>query len=226
MQAIDDILETMEKRGRKVLVTIDEVTDTLQMCAFISAFQLFITNERPIFFLATALFERFEELKNVKNLTFLYRAPKIVMTPLNIGAMAETYKRVFTLTQAQALEMAALTKGYPLAFQILGYVQWEKGEFLTEEILDEFDIKIADAAYGKLWSELSEIDRRVMKKIANSPTHSVKEIRTSLGMDPNKFNQYRRRLSTRGLIDVRKYGYITLSLPRFEKYIEISEYEI
>ena len=105
-------------------------------------------------------------------------------------------------------------------------MQWEKGEFLTEEILDEFDIKIADAAYGKLWSELSEIDRRVMKKIANSPTHSVKEIRTSFGMDPNKFNQYRRRLSTRGLIDVRKYGYITLSLPRFEKYIEISEYEI
>lgn len=221
IQAIDDILKTLAKRNINVLVTIDEITATDQMCAFVSAFQLFITNNRPIFFLGTALFEKFEDLKNVPNLTFLYRAPKIVLTPLNALAMAQAYMRVLNITKQQALGMASITKGYSLAFQILGYVQWDKGEqeFLSDAVLDEFDIRIADAAYNKLWSELSETDRIVMRGIAKCASHNVKDIRETLNMDANKFNQYRKRLSMRGLIDVSKYGIIEFALPRFAEFI-------
>ena len=227
IQATDDILKELEKRNINVLVTIDEVTATEQMCAFVSAFQLFITNNRPIFFLGTALFEKFEDLKNVPNLTFLYRAPKIVLTPLNTLAMAQTYMRVLDITKTQALKMAAVTKGYSLAFQILGYVQWDKKgqEFLSEAVLDEFDSRIADAAYNKLWSEMSETDRIVMKGIARTESHNVKDIRETLQMDANKFNQYRRRLSMRGLIDISKYGMIEFALPRFAEFIEVAEFE-
>ncbi len=227
IQAIDNILKALDKSGIKVLITIDEITNTGQMRAFVSAFQLFITNNRPVFFLGTALFETFEELKNVSNLTFLYRAPRIVLTPLNTGAMANVYMRVFEITKTQALKMAALTKGYPLAFQILGYVQWERESesLLSDAIMEEFDQRISDAAYSKLWSELSDTDRRVMAGIAHADNHGVKTVREYLQMDANKFNQYRRRLSARGLIDISKYGHVDFALPRFGEFVRIAELE-
>lgn len=227
VHSIDEILEQLQENNIKVLIAIDEVTDTPQMRSFISAFQLFITNNRPIFFLATALFEEIESLRNVRNLTFLYRAPKAILSQLNIGAIANTYERVFACTRTQALKMASMTKGYPLAFQILGYVTWEhqKSGILSNEIISEFDQRIAETAYSKLWSELSENDKRVMIAIAKTTTSSVKCIREAADMDPNKFNQYRRRLKERGLIDVQQYGTISFSLPRFKEFLQTEEFD-
>ena len=224
VQAIDDILKELEKHNIKVLVTIDEVTATEQMKAFVSAFQLLITNNRLIFFLGTALFEKFAELKDVANLTFLYRAPKVVLTPLDKYAMASAYKRVFNYSKGQALKMALTTNGYSLAFQILGYVQWERKEdFLSKDVLEEFDDRIADAAYTKLWAELSETDRAVLIGITKAKSNSVKDIRETVKMDANKFNQYRKRLSIRGLIDVSRYGIINFALPRFSNFVIMTE---
>lgn len=220
--AIDKMLAEIDKKHVKVLVAIDEVTDTPQMRAFISAFQLFITNNRPIYFLATALFTEIDRLQNVHNLTFLYRAPRSVLTPLNILRIAGTYQNVFGCTQEEAGKMAALTKGYPLAFQILGYVTWAHREsgYLSGEILDEFDMRLAESAYDKLWSELSETDRKVMMAVLNSSGSDVKSIRETAGMDSNSFNQYRLRLKKRGMINAEQYGTITFSLPRFKEYLQ------
>ena len=226
VQAIDDILNELSAHNIKVLVTIDEVTATEQMKAFASALQLLITNNRLIFFLGTALVEKFAELRDVENLTFLYRAPKIVLTPLDKYAMAAIYKRVFDYSKEQALKMALITKGYSLAFQVLGYVQWEhRDEFLSDDVLEEFDSRIADGSYSKQWSELSETDRMVMKGIAKSKNNTVKSIRETIGMDKNKFNQYRIRLSERGLIDTSRRGIIEFALPRFAKFVSMVELE-
>ncbi len=227
IQAIDDILKALQKRNIKVLVTIDEVTNTPQMVQFISAFQLLITNNRPIFFLGTALIEELDSLQNTKNLTFLYRAPRVILTPLNIRSISNTYKRVFDCTQEEAIAMAHLTKGYPLAFQILGYVTWENKDkkILSDDTLNEFDSRIAESAYLKLWSELSTNDKNVMIAITKSPSSNVKDIRSVTNMDINKFNQYRRRLKEKGMIDTSEYGTIELSLPRFKEFIKFQEYE-
>lgn len=226
VQAIDDILQELSQHDIKLLVTIDEVTATEQMRAFVSAFQLFITNNRLIFFLGTALFDKFAELKDVANLTFLYRAPKIVLTPLDKYAMAATYRRVFNYSKEQTLKMALITKGYSLAFQLLGYAQWErKDDFLSEDVMEEFDSRIADAAYTKLWSELSETDKKVMAGIAKSKSNSVKDIREVIKMDANRFNQYRKRLGVRGLIDISEHGVINFVLPRFSEFISMLEME-
>lgn len=111
-----------------------------------------------------------EALRDVRNLTFLYRAPRLILSPLDIRAMAGTYQRVFGYTKTQCLKLAKATNGYSLAFQILGYVSWEHkdADILSAEILEEYDQKLAELAYGKLWTELSETDRRVMLAIAKS----------------------------------------------------------
>ena len=227
IQAIDDILKTLQKKNIKVLVAIDEVTNTPQMIKFISAFQLYITNNRPIFFLGTALLEELKSLQNVKNLTFLYRAPKIILTPLNLRSIANTYKRVFNCDEEKSTQMAFLTKGYPLAFQILGYVIWESGDIkISNKILEEFDQRIADVAYTKIWSDLSKNDKKVIIAIEKSKSKNVIDIRKLTDMDINNFNQYRRRLKQKGLIDVSEYGSIEFSLPRFKEFVSFLYYDV
>lgn len=39
--------------------------------------------------------------------------------------MTTSYRTVFGLPPKEAASMARLTKGYPFAFQILGYLKWE-----------------------------------------------------------------------------------------------------
>lgn len=81
--AIITILEKMKKSGKRLLVTIDEVTNNDFMKVFAGSFQIFVRQDLPVFLLATGLYENIDELQNEKNLTFLYRAPKIQLKPLN-----------------------------------------------------------------------------------------------------------------------------------------------
>lgn len=122
--AIMKILLTLGKKGKKVLVAIDEATSTAQMQQFASAFQIMIRQNAPLYLLMTGLYENIDELQNEKNLTFLYRAPKIYLNGLNIGAVARKYKSIFSLDSESAAEMAKLTMGYPFAFQVLGYLTY------------------------------------------------------------------------------------------------------
>ena len=225
VDAIDKTLATFQKQGIKVLVAIDEVTNTPQMQRFASAFQLFISNNRPLYFLATGLYDEIMSLQNVKNLTFLYRSPKIVLAPLKQTAVANAYSSIFKLDQEQSIKMAKLTRGYPFAFQTLGYVCWEQGNCeIGEDTLQEYDQLLADASYAKLWSELSESDQRVLSVIAENEGGKVKEFRERLQMNPNLFNQYRRRLKNQGLIDARQYGTISFALPRFAEFVRFETY--
>lgn len=50
-------------------------------------------------------------------------------------------------------EMPKLTRGYPFAFQILGYLRWEKPGSL-DDIMPQFDELLTTYAYEKIWSEL------------------------------------------------------------------------
>ena len=81
--AVSRMLESIRKKGNRVLVTVDEVTNNENVRKFAAAFQIFIRAELPIFLLMTGLFENIDDLRNQKSLTFLYRAPRIQLEPLN-----------------------------------------------------------------------------------------------------------------------------------------------
>lgn len=152
--AIIAILEKMKKNGKKLLVTIDEVTNNEFMHVFAGSFQIFVRQDLPIFLLATGLYENIDELQNEKNLTFLYRAPKIQMKPLNQQAIIKKYMNIFQIEREQAAQMAELTKGYPFAFQVLGYLTWNNhGNY--REVLEEYEQYLSEFVYDKIWSELS-----------------------------------------------------------------------
>lgn len=222
--AITKMLESLKKSGKKILVTIDEVTSTKAMREFASAFQIFVRQDLPIYLLMTGLYENINELQNEKNLTFLYRAPKIELRPLNIGTIAKNYREVFQIEESKALKMAKYTKGYSFAFQVLGYFTWENnGDF--EGIIPEYRQYLEDYVYEKIWSELSKGDKRILYGMANVETGKIGNIRKFLGIETNEFNPYRKRLIKKGVINGEERGYVKFVLPLFEQYV-IENYEV
>ena len=54
----------------------------------------------------------------------------------------------FTLTT----KMADLAKGYPFAFQVLGYLTWNhNGDYLS--VMGEYEQYLSEFVYDKIWSE-------------------------------------------------------------------------
>lgn len=216
--AIITILEKMKKSGKRLFVTIDEVTNNDFMKVFAGSFQIFVRQDLPVFLLATGLYENIDELQNEKNLTFLYRAPKIQLKPLNHLAIMNKYKNIFSTDRDTAEKMAELTKGYPFAFQVLGYLTWnQNGDYAS--VLDEYEQYLGEFVYDKIWSELSQKDRIVARGIAEVDGGKIKDIREYLGMETNEFNPYRKRLMKKGIVSGETRGYVFFTLPLFERYV-------
>lgn len=216
--AIIAILERVKKAGKRVLITIDEVTNNEYMQIFAASFQIFVRQDLPVFFLGTGLYENVEELQNEKNLTFLYRAPKVSLKPLNNRAIIYKYQTIFHINENQASEMARLTMGYPFAFQVLGYLTWnQNGDY--KSIIPQYEQYLSEFVYDKLWSELSAKDKIVARGIAQIKSGKISKIREFLHMETNEFNPYRKRLIRKGLIDGETRGYVKFTLPFFEEYV-------
>lgn len=218
---IEDALRALTKKGKKLLITIDEITNTPQMRDFASNLQIWMGQDFPVFFLGTALYERIEELQNVPNLTFLYRAPKIDLEPLDMVSIAQTYRKTLSTSDAQSKELAKLTLGYSFAFQALGYIYWNAMPVATvDDILPDYDAMLASSSYSKMWQELSGGDRELCSAIARCASNNVADIKKELGdVNANRFNQRRIRLKNRGLINVSERGKIVFALPRFKEFV-------
>lgn len=194
------------------------------MKAFAAAFQIFLRHDLPVYLLMTGPFENISALQNEKSLTFLYRAPKIHLDPLNIGTIAEDYHLVLGLDNEESLALAKLTKGYSFAFQVLGYFTWatpndsQKSQRLAREYLDEY-------AYDKIWSELSRKDKEVLYGIAKIKSGSISEIREMLDLSTNEFNPYRQRLIRKGIVSGKERGYVRMLLPFFDQHV-LANYDI
>lgn len=224
--ALELMLAEINKAGKRLLVTIDEVTNSEYIRVFASAFQIFIREEYPIFLIMTGLYENIYDLQNDKALTFLYRAPKIMLEPLNYTAIRKNYMDIFEIEITQAEKMTELTKGYPFAFQVLGYLYWEyRVDKKLEEILPEYDQYLDEYVYSKIWSELSMQDKEILTVISVTGETRVKNIRESLSMNSNLFSVYRERLKRKGVVDTREYGRMSLALPRFDEFVKIRQLE-
>ena len=190
---------------------------------FASSFDIFISNNLPVFLLMTGLPENIDFLLNSDNLTFLCRAPKIVMNPLNMRNIANSYRNTLHISEEDAREMALLTKGYPYAFQLLGHYAYnENGDY--KQAIPKCEEHLFSASYDKIWADLSAKDKYILYAIINTDSRKVQDIRKTLGMAPNEFSPYRERLIRRGVIYAPERGTIAFSLPFFVDYVKDREF--
>lgn len=219
------LLEIVKKHKKRVLITIDEVTNSEYIKVFASAFQIMLREDLPVFLLMTGLYENIKDLQNEKALTFLYRAPRVELKPLSVGLMAISYKDIFDCSLQEATDLAKITKGYPYAFQVLGYLKWNMDKPL-EELLETFDLYMEESVYEKIWSELSEKDREILVLLANDGRMRTGEILSKSNHSQSTYSTYRSRLQKKGLIDTSSFGYAELRLPRFDVFIKRKFWEM
>ena len=220
--ALQSLFGELKKKGYKVLITIDEIVSNSNIKAFAGVYQILLMKKMPAFLLMTGLYENINNLQNEKTLTFLYRAPKIYLEPLSLFSIAQSYRRILELDDKTAKEMSLLTKGYAYAYQVLGYIYWEKivenGSCTKlEELIDEYDSTLSEYVYEKIWSELPGKELNIITLLVKNGEMKNKDIRDELSLNDSQMSVYRDRLKRRGLIDVSKYGYMSLILPRFKE---------
>ena len=216
--AVTKMLGSIKKKGKRVLITIDEVVSSKYIKEFAASFQILLRQDLPVYLIMTGLYDNINHLQNEKSLTFLYRAPKIELEPLNIGAIANNYSEKLKISRTQALEMARLTKGYSFAFQVLGYYTWENGGDY-QGILTRYRQYLEEYVYEKVWDELSAGDRKILIAMAKIGSDKIADIRNELNMTSNEFNPYRKRLIKKGIIKGSTRGIVSFCLPLFDEYI-------
>ncbi len=225
IDAVDMMLGVLKKKGKKVLVTIDEVTYNESIGSFSHALSSYARAGYEIYVIMTGLKENIRAIKNDRSLTFLYRANEHVLEPLNITAIIASYSKTLRIDRETAEEMAFLTKGYSFAFQVLGHLFWDeacvKDQVSVEELLPSMDQYLAEFSYDKIWSELSPKERDVIAAIAKTPEGKTSEVRSILKMDSSNFSVHRDRLITKGLISGDEYGKVSIMLPRFGEYAKL-----
>ncbi len=215
---IVDLLEQAKQVNRRVLVCIDEIHNSAHVREFISAFQMFIGEDLPIYLLMTGLYKNVSDLQNDKSLTFLLRTPKLVLGAFDLDDVAGQYQEIFDIPYAKAYELASLTSGYAFGFQVLGSLYWENKQ--TDEIIDDYDATLEECVYKRLWLDLSDLDKEIVAAIASADDKSVGNLRDMLKMDSNKFNRYRARLIERGIIEAQGHGSVDFALPRFSEFVK------
>jgi len=219
---IDRMLKTLDKKGIRVLITLDEASNSANIRLFTSYFQHCLREKLPVFLIMTGLFKNIRALQNNRSQTFLRRAPKIELEPLNIRRIAMQYKDIFKLDDRESDEMARLTGGYSYGFQVLGYLVFEAGKKKPDKaILSEYMLNLEECSYEKIWEELSEGERRVARAIAELPANStVREIREKIGIDSNNFSTYQNVLQKSGILSKESaYGRVDFSLPFFREFV-------
>lgn len=216
---LQKMLAALQKKGKRVLFLIDEISKNAYTKVFSGNFQIYMRENYPVYLIMAGLYDNISDLQNDKTLTFLYRAPKIFLDPLSIPAIAASYQTIFHLSAAKAMEMARLTNGYPFAYQVLGYLKYEmKGS--EEDLLRKYDEYLGTYVYEKVWDELSPTDRKVVRVIADGHV-TTNEIRTELGFSSQMMNVYRKRLMNQGIVNGSRRGELTLQLPRFAEFVEM-----
>ena len=221
---IETLLEKMmaiiKSKDKKVLVTIDEISNNENVKVFTHTFKNLVNDNYPLYLLATGLYENIYSLQNEKTLTFIYRAPKIDMKPLSATAIAKSYMDSFDLSEEEAFKFAALTEGYASAYQILGTILFNsKKKTIDEDLIFEFDKYLEDVNYNKLWDDLSKNDREFLYGFTSPKDNKASSIIANSKIKQESYSKYRERLIKKGVVKADSYGYLSLCLPRLYDYI-------
>lgn len=219
---IDSMLDTLNKHDIKLLLTLDEVVNSKNVREFTSYFQHCLREKLPVYLLMTGLYKNIRALQNNRSQTFLKRAQKINIGPLNMRRIAREYENIFETTEADALKLAQYTAGYSYGFQILGYHLFEhKKKTPDKDVLFDYQTSLEESSYEKIWEELSEMEKRVASVIASHENNiDVKSVRDRLDMDSNNFSTYQNTLENMGILSTdSSHGRLNFCLPYFREFV-------
>ena len=212
------MVEYLSSKNIKLLITIDDATSNNNLKVFAHTFQALLRKDYEVFMLMTGLYENLSALQKNKSLTFLSRSSQIILNPLDLPSIKDSYQEIFNINEDEAVKMAKLTNGYAYAYQVLGYLLWNSDtKTISKKILSEYDYYLKSFVYDKIWEGLSNKEIEILQSICES--NDINEIIEKIGMDKKTFSVYRDRLIKYGVLISKQRGKVTFALPRFKEYI-------
>lgn len=232
---IIEMLRRLAKRNVHVLISIDEVSVNKAIPIFGQLFNLIKSEHLPVLVLMTGLPEMIDKIKNMQNLTFLYRAPKVYTDMLDISKMAQAYSDNLHCPFSYGIKLAKISMGYPYAFQLLGSLLFKQvyvrdcglqptwNDNLIRSIMDDFQSQLFADAYEKLYTELPAQEQYYLSYVKLGQHTS--QMAKAMGWTIGHTGRYRALLLKRRLIQPAGYGMVTFTLPCFANYIKATKTE-
>lgn len=228
---MEKLLKKLQEKHMSLLIALDEVSSTEEIRNFASLYNVLKIQSYPVALIMTGLPYNISELQNDKVLTFLLRSARVELAPLDLFSIKYSYKTTFEeagrkISDSTCAFMAKITAGYAYAFQLLGYLVWkceavEIDVDLVKGIFPEYKVNLFRNVYSKIYSEMSSVDRKILKIIAHSDHASItpKDLAQKLGRTPGYVSTYRKRLLEDQVIEISEDGHIGFSLPFFKDFI-------
>jgi len=227
------LCEVLTKRNLGVLFLIDEISaSSKEMRVFATTYQNLVGDRMNVAVAMAGLPNAISAVLNDKILTFLNRANKVVLNPLQIVDVSVCYATALRDLgiefDAKALDVAArATDGYPYLFQLIGFNMLkflEDDSKLTTVIVDLAVINskraLASDVILPCLNPLSIEDKRFLKAMAKDYEESrVSDIQDRLKIGKSHVQTYRRRLLEAGLIHSSSRGMLAFSIPYLGQYL-------
>lgn len=234
-----ELASWLRDHGAGILITLDELqsANVEQLHVLATAVQDLLRDDFDIALVAAGLPEGIDRLLQHEGTTFIRRAERILLTPVDhqdsvemfIDTTAEGGKQM----NPDAADLAArISKGYPYSMQLAGSLAWARS------ILDQTDIVTA----AQVESVRDEVIRRMGMQVHEPSLHQVPDgelnilyamaelsidgemvstgdIARLMNVKPNALSVQRRQLLSRGLVEVAKYGYLNFTLPYMREHL-------
>lgn len=220
----EKLLKTANENNKKVLITIDEVTSSLEIKRFANFYQSMIGKNYNLFLLMTGLKNNINALISSNSSSFLSRTPKINLLPLNGVDIAKEYERLLNINIEEAIKLAKLTKGYAFAYQVLGYLFFEsKEKEINDKLLSDYDKYLTSNGYDVIRKDLTKKEKEFCFALAKTKSNDTKEIMEISNMKESNFQNYRKGLIEKEIVIPTSYGKLDFYLPRFKEFAKLME---
>lgn len=211
---IEDCLNMLTKKNKRVLFSIDEISNTKNIKLFFQAFNVWLRKDYDVTVVMAGLKKNILNLQKDDRVSFLKRVEKKSLKNLALTSVMKDYHKNLKVSEELASEMARFTLGYSYAFQVLGYLCFRENKHYTE-LLDQFDEKMTNNVYDIIWEDLTLKEKEIVAIMVNSDSMTTKDIANQVGK--NTYNQYRNILISKDIIVDKGYGKIDFTLPRFKE---------
>ena len=215
---LDILLKKAFEKNKKILVCIDDISKTKEVVAFCSVYAKYVRAAVPFYFVCTGLFSNIQSLGRVSNLTFFRRADAIEVKSLSDVSITTKYKRFLRLDMEEARSLALETKGYAYAYQVLGSLYFNKTDSENlEDIMDKYDEIIFSESYEKIWEELTDSEKELVKIIYE---YKTREDILNHMKNPQNYSEFRKNLIKGGIIAETGRGTVDFALPHFDTFVK------
>ncbi|MEC4174880.1 AAA family ATPase [Adlercreutzia sp. R7] len=226
-QQLTELCRELTDKGKGVLFLIDELqANSLELKQLVITYQELVGEGLNVALVMAGLPGAVSATLNDKVLTFLNRAPKIALSPLEFGDVDAFYRQSFDqlgLNIASDLRRhaAGFTAGSPYMLQLVGHnvVRYalpdgEVDESCLADALATSQIDFENDICRTTLAALSEKDIEFLSALAQDGEEaSMADIAERMLVTPDYAQKYRKRLIDSGIIEAAGRGRVRMAVP-------------